>query len=51
MRFAWTELQLVLPVVLRAVDLELLSDPEPELTAAATAQPADDVVVRVRGRP
>jgi len=50
MRFARTELQLVLPTVLRSLDLELLSDPDPELGVSATLQPVSDVRARVRRR-
>ncbi|WP_255170748.1 cytochrome P450 [Natrononativus amylolyticus] len=49
MRFARMELKLVLPTVLRRLEFDLLSDPEPELAPGATLQPAADV--RMRARP
>jgi cytochrome P450 len=48
MRFAMLELKTVLPTVLQRVDLDLLSDPEPELDMAVTMRPADPVRMRVR---
>lgn len=48
MRFARMELKLVLPTVLRRVEFDLLSDPEPELTPGVTLQPAEDVSMRPR---
>ena len=50
MRFARTELALALPTVLRAVDLDLRSDPDPEISVAATARPASPVRAHVRRR-
>ncbi|WP_254545223.1 cytochrome P450 [Halomarina pelagica] len=50
MRFATMELKLVLPTLLRRVEFELLSDPDPELSPGATLRPADDVRMRVRVR-
>lgn len=48
MRFAMMELKLVLPTMLRRVEFELLSDPDPELAPQATLRPAEDVRTRVR---
>lgn len=50
MRFAMMELKLVLPTILRRVEFELLSDPDPELAPRATLRPAEDVRTRVRTR-
>jgi len=50
MRFARTELSLVLPTLLRRVEIDPRSDPEPDLAPGATLQPADDVRVRIRDR-
>ncbi|RRJ29773.1 cytochrome P450 [Halocatena pleomorpha] len=51
MRFAMMELKLLLPTILRRVEFELLSDPDPALAPQATLQPAEDVRTRVRTRP
>jgi cytochrome P450 len=50
MRFAMTELKLLVPTVLRSVGFDLLSDPDPEFAPGVTLQPADDVRMRVRRR-
>jgi len=50
MRFAMTELKLLVPTVLRRVEFDLLSDPDPELAPSVTLQPADDIRMRVRSR-
>jgi cytochrome P450 len=50
MRFAMMELKLVLPTLLRRVEPELVSDPDPELAPGATLHPADDVEVRMHER-
>jgi len=50
MRFAMLELKTVVPTVAQAVDLDLLSDPEPDLEMAATLRPERDVRVRVSKR-
>jgi cytochrome P450 len=47
MRFAMLELETVLPTVAQQVELELLSDPNPEFNMGATLQPDDDVRVRI----
>jgi len=50
MRFAMMELKTVLPTVCQQVDLELLSDPDPDFEPGVTLQPAEDVRVRVHER-
>jgi cytochrome P450 len=50
MRFATMELKTVLPAVAQAVDLELLSDPDPAFNWGTTLRPAEDVRVRVQRR-
>ena len=50
MRFATLELKLVLPTILQRVEFDLLSDPEPELSAGATLRPASDIEMQVRRR-
>ncbi len=50
MRFAMLELQLVLATLLQRVDVELLSDPDPDLHAGGLLRPERDVAVRVRTR-
>ncbi len=50
MRFALMEAKVVLATVLREFELELVSDPEPELIASSNLQPAEPVEVRVRRR-
>jgi cytochrome P450 len=50
MRFAMLELKTVLPILTRAAEFELLSDPDPELEMATTLRPADPVRVRVSRR-
>ncbi|MFP8890104.1 cytochrome P450 [Natrialbaceae archaeon A-CW2] len=50
MRFAMLELTVVLATLWQRFDVELCSDPEPELEPGATLQPAKDVRVRLRER-
>jgi len=50
MRFATMELKTVLSVVAQRVDLELLSDPDPEFNWGTTLRPAESVRVRVHER-
>jgi cytochrome P450 len=50
MRFAMLELRTVLATVLRRVEFELLSDPDPELSMATTLRPAEDIRARVHKR-
>lgn len=50
MRFARLEMKLVVAVLARAFDFELLSDPDPDLSPGVTLRPDDDVRVRVRER-
>ena len=50
MRFAMLELTVVLATLWQRFDVELCSDPEPELEPGATLQPAEDVRVRLRER-
>ncbi len=50
MRFARMELKTVLPVLLQSAEFDLLSDPDPEMTAGATMQPEAPVEMRVRER-
>jgi len=47
MRFAMMELKHIVTTIAQAVDLELLSDPDPGFAPGLTLQPADDVRVRV----
>jgi cytochrome P450 len=44
------ELRTVLATVLRRVEFELLSDPDPELSMATTLRPAEDIRARVHKR-
>jgi cytochrome P450 len=50
MRFAMLELRLVLATIVRRADLELVSDPDPDLRMSATLTPRTDVEARVRKR-
>jgi cytochrome P450 len=50
MRFARLEMKLALATLLREWEFDLLSDPEPSFTAAATMRPAEEIRVRVRRR-
>ncbi|AWB26969.1 cytochrome P450 [Halococcoides cellulosivorans] len=50
MRFAMMELKHVLPVLLRRVEFDLVSDPEPDLDPAATLHPADPIEMRISKR-
>lgn len=50
MRFAWLELSLVLPVLVGAIDFELVSDPDVDVQLGVTMQPASDIELRVRNR-
>ncbi|PSP27997.1 hypothetical protein BRC65_03490 [Halobacteriales archaeon QH_2_65_14] len=47
MPFAMMELKHIVTTIAQAVDLELLSDPDPGFAPGLTLQPADDVRVRV----
>ncbi len=50
MRFAMLEMQLVVAVLARRFDFELLSDPDPDVTAGGTHRPVEDVRVRLHDR-
>ena len=50
MRFAMTELKHLVPTIAQRVDFDLLSDPDPALSASVTLRPADPVEMRVRNR-
>lgn len=50
MRFAKLEMQLVLAVLLRKFDFELLSRPNPDFQPGITLRPAESVRVRLRER-
>jgi cytochrome P450 len=50
MRFAMTELKTMLPAILQRVDLELLSDPDPDLSMGVTLRPDDPVRMQVSRR-
>ena len=50
MRFAMTELKLLVPTVARRVSFDLQSDPDPDLAASVTLRPADPVEMRVSER-
>jgi cytochrome P450 len=50
MRFARMEMQVVLATILRRYDLELVSDPEPELAPSSNLRPAEPIEIRVRER-
>jgi cytochrome P450 len=50
MRFAMLELKTVLPVVVQAVDFDLLSDPDPEFSMGVTLRPKDHIRVRIHRR-
>lgn len=50
MRFARLEMQLVVATIARQFEMELLSDPDPDLSAAATLQPEAPIRVRIRRR-
>ncbi|MEY7848815.1 cytochrome P450 [Natrarchaeobius sp. A-rgal3] len=50
MRFATLEMKLIVATVLRRFDLELLSDPDPEISATTTFGPAADVRIRLHRR-
>ena len=50
MRFAMTELKHLVPTIAQRVDFELLSDPDPDLSASVTLRPAEPVEMRVRKR-
>jgi cytochrome P450 len=50
MRFARLEMTLALATFLREWEFDLLSDPDPSFTAAATMRPEEEIRVRVRRR-
>lgn len=50
MRFAMLELRLVLTTIAQEADLELVSDPDPDLRMSATLRPEDPIEARVRER-
>jgi cytochrome P450 len=50
MRFARMEMKTVLATVLRRFDLELVSDPEPELVASSNLKPGEPIEVRMHER-
>ncbi len=50
MRFAMLEMKLVVAVLARAFEFELLSDPDPAIGAGATHRPKQDVRVRLHER-
>ena len=50
MRFARLELQLVLAILLRRFDIELVSDPDIAFDPGMTLRPADDIRVRIHER-
>ena len=51
MRFAMTELSLLVPTIAQRVAFDLESDPEPERQASVTLRPANPIEMRVRKRP
>lgn len=50
MRFAKLEMQLVLALLARKFDFELVSDPDPDFAPGMTLRPADSVEVRIHRR-